>query len=170
MTIVDQKIEGLQKELRLGSNPYSEQVRRLEGDKAFEESQKIQQIVVTAPMNGLIGNIVCKEEEHIPAYRALMTFYEPHSGIIKGYVHEDLTYRVQIGDRFSVSSLKVLDQSYVGTVTGLGSRIVEIPTRLRKVPELKTYGREVLVEIPKDNAFLQSEKVSLSIINGHEYQ
>jgi hypothetical protein len=40
-----------------------------------------------------------------------------------------------------------------GRVSGLGQCVVEIPERLRKIPELKTYGREVLIEIPHDNSF-----------------
>jgi hypothetical protein len=46
----------------------------------------------------------------------------------------------------------------------LGSRIVEIPERLRKNPDLKTYGREVLIAIPPSNLFLQKEKVILNLL------
>ncbi len=155
------KIDGIQKELRVGNTPYRERVRRLNAEKVFDDSQKVQRITVTAPADGLIGNISCKAEEHIPSYRTLLSFYEPHSGIIKGYVHENLTLKVQIGDLFEIASLKDASIKYEGKVIGLGSRIVEIPTRLRKMPDLKTYGREVLVEITKDNSFLQKEKVSL---------
>lgn len=160
----DLKIEGVKKELALGRSPYREQIKRLTAEKAFDESQKIQEIIVTAPTDGLIGNIMCKEEEHIPSYTTLLSFYEPHSGIIKGYVHEDLTLEVGIGDLFEITSLKDETINYQGTVIGLGSRIVEIPTRLRKIQEIKSYGREVLIEISKDNSFLQKEKVSIIFI------
>ena len=155
------KIDGLQKELRIGNTPYRERIRRLNAEKAFDDTQKVQHITVTAPADGLIGNIACKAEEHIPSYTTLLSFYEPHSGIIKGYVHEKLTLKVQLGDVFEIASLKDASIKYEGKVIGLGSRIVEIPTRLRKMPDLKTYGREVLVEITKNNTFLQKEKVSL---------
>jgi hypothetical protein len=49
----------------------------------------------------------------------------------------------------------------MGVISGLGHRIIEIPERLRKIPELRTYGREVLIEIPNNNHFLQKEKVLL---------
>lgn len=164
----DLQLDGLRKELALGDSPYKEQIKRLAAEQIFDAAQKLQPLVVTAPANGLIGNISCKEEEHIPAYTTLLSFYEPHSGLIKGYVHEDLTMQVQIGDRFKVSSLKDVKITYEGRVIGLGSRIVEIPTRLRKMIDLKTYGREVLVEIPKANRFLQKEKVSLSFISSNK--
>lgn len=156
------KIESLREELQLGKNPYREQINRLIAESEFEESQKVQPIIVTAPTDGLVGDISCKEAEHISSYKTLLTFYEPHSGIIKGYVHEDLIMEVEIGQKFCVSSLKDESVKYQGTVIGLGSRIVEIPARLRKIEALKAYGREVLIEISKDNTFLQKEKVSIT--------
>ena len=51
-----------------------------------------------------------------------------------------------------------------GVVKTLGSRIVEIPPRLRKIKELKTFGREIIIEIPSDNPFLQKEKVILNLV------
>lgn len=158
------KVEGLRKERSLGKNPYREQINRYIAEKEFEESQAVQSIVVTAPTDGLVGSISCKEAEHIASYSTLLSFYEPHSGIIKGYVHEDLTLEVELGQKFTISSLKDENISYPGTVIGLGSRIVEIPSRLRKVEAFKAYGREVLIEISKENSFLQKEKVSIKFI------
>lgn len=160
------KIKGLTDELSLGRNPYSEQIRRYAAERQFDESQQNIPIQVIAPSDGLIGNISCKEEEHIEAYSTLLTFYEPHSGIIEGYVHEDLTLQVEIGQQYTISSLKDETISFPGKVIGLGSRIVEIPSRLRKIEAIKAYGREVLIEISTDNSFLQSEKVSITQFSG----
>jgi multidrug resistance efflux pump len=163
-SLYEAKIKGLKAELALGQNPYREQIRRYMAERDFDESQKVQPILVAAPADGLVGNISCREAEHIPSYSTLMTFYEPHSGIIHGYVHEDLTLEVEIGQKFTISSLKDKNIHYTGKVIGLGSRIVEIPSRLRKLEEVKAYGREVLIEISKENSFLQNEKVSIKFI------
>jgi multidrug resistance efflux pump len=157
----NQTILGIKKELAKGIYPYESRISLLNAEKNFDEAQKQQKIVVLAPNDGLIGTISCKEEEHIPSFKTLLTFYEPHSYIVKGYVHEDLILEVNLGDNFRVASLKDEELSYDGKVIGLGSRIVEIPSRLRKIPDFKTYGREVLVEITSDNQFLQKEKVGL---------
>lgn len=166
--LYDSRIKGLKEELSLGHSPYHEQINRYNAEREFDESQKVQPIVVTAPTDGLVGNISCKEAEHISSYSTLMTFYEPHSGIIKGFVHEDLTLEVEIGQEFTISSLKDESINYPGTVIGLGSRIVEIPSRLRKVETVKAYGREVLIEISKENSFLQKEKVSIKYFNNND--
>ncbi len=162
------KMKGLAEELLLGKNPYTEQINRYAAEREFDESQQNIPIQVIAPSDGLIGNISCKEEEHIQAYSTLLTFYEPHSGIIEGYVHEDLTLQVEIGQEYTISSLKDEAISFRGNVIGLGSRIVEIPARLRKIEAIKAYGREVLIEISKDNSFLQSEKVSITLYSAEK--
>ncbi len=160
--LYDSRITGLKEEVSLGRSPYHEQIKRYLAEKDFDESQKVQPIVVRAPTKGLVGTVSCKEEEHIPSYSTLLTFYEPHSGLIKGYVHEDLTLEVKLGQAFTISSLKDEQVQYPGTVIGLGSRIVEIPSRLRKIETVKAYGREVLIEVCKDNSFLQKEKVGIT--------
>ena len=163
-----QRLSGIQKEIEKGFHPYESEISLLQAEKEFEEAHIIQQITVLAPHDGLIGTISCREGEHIPSFKTLLTFYEPHSGIVHGFVHEDLFLKVHIDDRFEVYSLKDETVSYDGKVVGLGSRIVEIPSRLRKVPDHKTYGREVLVEITMDNMFLQKEKVGLRFVGSGE--
>ena len=59
-------------------------------------------------------------------------------------------------------TIKDATQNYTGKVVGLGSRIVEIPARMRKVPEFKTYGREVIIRLPAKSNFLQNEKLVLT--------
>lgn len=157
----DLRETNLIKETRLGNSPYREQIRRLEAEMTFEEDQKVQPFTVTAPMDGLVGNIDVKEEEHVQSYETLLTFYEPHSSLVRGYVHEDQTARVSLGDELEVYSLRSGGPRYIGKVTGLGSRIVETPSRLRKLPDFRTYGREVTIEISPDNVFLQKEKVGV---------
>jgi multidrug resistance efflux pump len=156
-----QSKENLRQELSLGKNPYAEQIRRLEAEMAFEDDQKVLPFVVKAPENGIVGNIEVREEEHVQSFSTLLSFYEPHSSLVRGYVHEDLTAKVALGDELEVYSLKTGGQTYAGKVIGLGSRIVETPTRLRKLPDFKTYGREVIVEISPENLFLQKEKVGI---------
>ena len=164
-TLYDLRIKAKETERESIAKPYNSQISRIRAEESFDENQKIISIAVLAPGNGLIGNISCKEDEHIPSYKTLLTFYEPHSRYVRGYVHEDLTLEVKEGHAFKVSSLKNPEINYDGKVVGMGSRIIEIPARLRTIPAVKSYGREVIVAISRDNSFLQKEKVSLTYIS-----
>ena len=159
------QVKAIHKELRVGKNPYSIAINRLKAEQRFSEASKKQFSQIMAPTDGVIGNIHCKEAEHIPSYKTLVTFYEPNPTLVKGFVQEDLLLYVTVKDSFIIRSTKDPLTFCVGEVIGLGSRIVEIPERLRKIPDMKTYGREVLVAIPAKNPFLQKEKVILEFVN-----
>ena len=91
----------------------------------------------------------------------MISFYEQTPKMVVAYVHESLILQIKVGDSLQVMSSLHPDEQCRGRVSGLGHRVVEIPERLRKLPEVKTYGREVLIEIPPENNFLQKEKVLL---------
>jgi multidrug resistance efflux pump len=160
-----QKKTALENEKKSGLQPFQSEIAELEAKQLFEESHKEVSILVKAPLSGLIGNINCREGEHIPAFKTLMTFYEPHSSLVKGYIHEESIMEIGDSARFEVSSLLQEDMKYTGKLVGMGSRIVEIPTRLRKFEQIKSYGREITIEIPIDNNFIQKEKVGVKLIN-----
>lgn len=160
-----QQLANVQNELKIGRSPYREEIRRLEAQQAFSEENKSVEIPLLAPADGIVGNIYCKEAEHIPSFKTLVSFYEPNPSLVEGYLHEDLILHVNIQDSFLIRSTKDATTQCYGVVTGLGSRIVEIPARLQKIADMKTYGREILVSIPKDNSFLQKEKVILEFVN-----
>jgi multidrug resistance efflux pump len=160
-SLYQQERANLLEELRLGEAPYRSEIERLEARKAFDEAQRVIDIEIKAPFDGLVGNISCKKGEHIRSYNTLMTFYAPNPTLAKGFVYEDQLTNVAMGDPFLIRSAVNPTQTCEGVVTGLGSRVVEIPTRLRKVPEMKIYGREVVVSIPAENPFIQREKVMM---------
>ena len=161
----DQQIAAIEKSIVVGKSPYRIALDRLDAEQNFEEATKKRFIQITAPEDGVIGNIHCKEAEHIPSYKTLVTFYEPNPTMVKGFLQEDLLLHVALKDSFIVRSTKDAELFCYGEVSGLGSRIIEIPERLRKIKDLKTYGREVLVSIPANNQFLQKEKVILEFVH-----
>lgn len=144
-----------------GTKDDDESIKRLQAEYQHYQDNREIPVEIKAPIDGLIGNVHCKEGEHITDFRTLISFYEPNPTLVKAYVHEDYLVSVEVGDKFTISSIKDVNQSYEGTVIGLGSRIVEIPARMRKVPEYKTYGREVMIRLPSDSRFLQNEKLTL---------
>ena len=174
------KINGLKKELRLATRPLDAEIRKLRHElHAPANPMKIQieqlkeelgyihqeedKLTILAPDDGVVGSIFCKVGEQFSAFTTLLTFYEENPTQVKSYVLESLILKVKMGDEVTVHSGVQASSKCKGKVVGMGSRIVEIPERLRKIPTFKTYGREILVEIPADNNFLQKEKVVLRL-------
>lgn len=150
----------LEEELRIGITPF-----RIQREKQVSERDWLlvrkDNLIITAPYDGLVGNIHGRIGEHKSSFSTLVTFYEQHPTLVKGYVHESLLVQVRLHDSLDVVSMVRPELFCRGQVVALGTRVVEIPERLRKMPEIKTYGREILVAIPSENDFLQKEKVQL---------
>lgn len=164
-TNFEQTKANIEKQLQLGKNPYRLERERLQAEQNFAKANIKVEIPLLAPHDGVVGNLYCKEGEHMESFETLVSFYEPNPSLVEGYVQEDLILHVAINDSFKIRSTKDATLNVYGKVTGLGSRIVEIPERLRKIPDMKTYGREILVSIPADNNFLQKEKVILEFVH-----
>ncbi len=174
------KIEALRKELELSVKPLDIEIKRLEEsltnsghpirnqkNKLLDEVKFLEeardQLLLKAPAKGVVGSINSKEGENVDAFSTILSFYNQNPTLVKAYVLESLILQVSLNDTLTVSSTLHPEHFCQGTVIGLGSRIVEIPERLRKIPDYKTYGREILVAIPEDNHFLQKEKVVLNL-------
>lgn len=160
---LDIEIAHFENELK-AANPMQSEINRLKNQQAFF-NQEQKKLLINAPADGLVGFIPCKEGENISAFTTLISFYEQSPNLVIGYVHESLVVQVQVGDSLDVVSSLHPTEMCRGKISGLGYRIVEIPERLRKIPEVRTYGREVLIQIPKTNAFLQKEAVVLRLLN-----
>jgi|TARA_R110000787_G_scaffold13189_3_gene41709 multidrug resistance efflux pump len=161
--IINTQINNLKSERFADNNPLLSEIKALEVQLTHYKDRKKEE-VITAPSDGLIGNVHCKEGEKISSFGALISFYEESPTLVVGYIHEELILKININDSIAIFSSSRPDIQNKGIVKTLGSRIVEIPPRLRKIKELKTFGREIIIEIPPDNPFLQKEKVILNLV------
>lgn len=162
--IINTEINNLKSERFASNNPILSRIKILEEELEYFKLKKEQQ-TITAPSNGLVGNVHCKEGENISSFGTLITFYEESPTLVIGYIHEELILKININDDIEIYSSSRPEIQTNGIVKTLGSRIVEIPPRLRKIKELKTFGREIIIEIPPNNPFLQKEKVVLNLNN-----
>lgn len=166
--IIDLEISQIEKELNSIQAPSMVEIGKLKKEINYYETEQ-EQLAIHAPSDGLIGNIHCKEGENISAFSTLISFYERNPTMVKGFVHENLIPQVKVGDILTVASSLHPQNKVEGKIMGLGTRIVEIPERLRKMPDIKTYGREVLISIPNENPFLQREKVMLNTLDAADH-
>ncbi len=161
---LDAEMARVENELRLTASPARAQIERMRNDLAFTETEQ-GRLQLRAPNDGLVGAVHCREGENVSAFNSMISFYEQNPTRVVAYVHESLILQVNIGDTLQVVSSVHTGEKCLGRVSGLGHRVVEIPERLRKIPEIKAYGREVLVDIPAQNRFLQKEKVLLQQVS-----
>jgi multidrug resistance efflux pump len=144
-------------------NPLEVQARRIEEEMKRLNGQKDGQ-VFTAQIDGIVGSVNFKAGEKVSPYSPILTLHSKSPSLVRGYVHEDVYSDITVGDRVLVRSLADSRSRHEGVVTGVGSRIVEYPVRLRKRPDIQIWGREVIIHVPDDNHFLMNEKVYIQVI------
>ncbi len=173
------QIEGMKRDLKLLLNAKDveiSQLRRLlntsggtfelKGEQLAKElavlEEKNRSLEISAQIDGIIGSVNFKAGEKVSPFQPIMTLHTKTPSLVKGYVHENRHSSIVIGEKTKVSSLADKTRSVEGTVVGVGARIVEMPVRLRRHPELSLWGREVVIRLPDENPFILGEKVLIS--------
>lgn len=122
-------------------------------------------LTVVAPYDGIVGSLHFREGMYAKAFTNLISFGQTSPVLITAYLQEKYIVNVNPGDSVSVSSLYHQDKIINGVVSSIGQRIVEIPEKFRKIPEVKIYGLEVFIAIPANNTFYQKEIMRIKPFN-----
>ncbi len=159
------EINNLKSQLGGVSRPIDAQIAELQKTKT-ETQRQAQALKVGALFDGRVSSINFRLGELVPAYQPILTVQGLAPRDVKAYVHENVLNDVKIGQTVWVRP--VVSQhagvALEATVEGLGNRIVEYPTRLRRNQAVTAYGREVVVKLKADsNPLLFGEKVEVAL-------
>jgi multidrug resistance efflux pump len=152
----------LQDELLYAGNPLAERVKGLQSELQMLNETK-NKLFKIAQIDGVIGTVNFKEGETVSPFAAIATLHAASPSYVEGYIHENVYSLVSIGKEVTVTSFSDRRNAVRGKVIGVGSRIVEYPVRLRRLPDLQMWGREVTIRIPEHNRFLLGEKVRIEL-------
>ena len=158
------------KMLESGETPEGAQEEKLKAELESLERQN-SDMAVYAPFEGIIGSVFIKNGngekvffkggEKIAAYSPILSIVNKEPSFVKGYIPESQFSVIKTGDKVTVSNSHSLQQ-VTGVVTGLGGRIIQLPVRLLRNPNIALWGREIVIKIPEDNGFILGEKVSIT--------
>jgi len=138
--------------------------KALYSDKKNYLQSEISKFQIIAPFDGVIGSINIREGEYVKAFTSLISFYEATPPMVLAYVQEKYDIKINTGDTVWISSAYNSGKKTKGIISAKGNRIVEIPEKFRKIPDVRIYGIEVFINIPADNRFLQKEVLRISDI------
>ena len=77
-------------------------------------------------------------------------------------MNEGYKYEAEVGQEVVVESTN-RQYKIEGKVFEIGSRIIEYPNRLKTSRVVTMYGQELFIRIPKENNFLNGERVFVTI-------
>lgn len=118
-------------------------------------------LTIRALSSGVVDSINFRVGEKVSPFAPILTISGHRPTLVRGYIHEKLPIHLALGDSVEVSTVGMRTAKFQGVVVGLGSRIMEFPLRLWKIPNYPLWGREVIVKIPADNPLLLGEMVNV---------
>ena len=99
----------------------------------------------------------------MPAFRELFRISPRNPDRVIGFLHESAEVPFQLGDTVTLASMGRIGVSSLAALHGVSPKLVELPFRLRKFTELRTWGREVYIQLPADNPFFIGEKILITV-------
>lgn len=160
----ESQILSLEKALAQAPDPSKEKQSNIHSEASRLEEQE-KELVLIADTEGMIGQLDVQNGDPVPAYQSLIKIYSVHPNLVTSYIGEGYLGKVTLMDSVLIQSISESGYQLKGRILNLGSRIAALPDRLKKIPELKAWGREVQIEIPGDNRLIQGEKVKVIFLS-----
>lgn len=141
------------------------EAKKLEGQLAMMQSER-QRLVLISPIDGYIEDLYFNVNALIPAHKDLVKINPETPNKIIGFIHETNEVPLAIGQKVELASYNRPEIVSEGVIVGVNPKMTELPLRLRKFIELRSWGREVYISIPETNGFFISEKVNITLPDG----
>jgi hypothetical protein len=135
-------------------------IEQSEQEIGFIENEK-KELFMLATMDGFIENIYVGTNEVAPQYKPLFKINPKKPNRVKGFIYENSNWGFSLGDSVVLTSSARLGLTTNGIIIGCSPQLVELPIRLRKFSELKTWGREIYIQLPATNEYYIGEKIMI---------
>ena len=181
--VIKERIEGLQKQMEDLKHQAEEELLVLSAkisatdQIAAEKANKLkgqltmiaterERLVLISPINGYVEDVYFSVNAMIPAHKDLVKINPDAPNKIIGFIHETNEVPLSIGSNVEMTSFNRPGIVSTGLIVGVNPKMTELPLRLRKFIDLRSWGREVYISIPDTNSFFISEKVNITLPDG----
>ena len=120
-------------------------------------------LILLSPIDGFIEDYQIHHFDYINSNTELLKITPQKPNYIRGFIPESVDASFVLNDAVQLSSATRPEIKITGQIIYCNPRIVELPTRLRKNPEIKAWGREVYIRLPESNGFFIGEKMIITI-------
>ncbi len=178
--VVKERIDGLQKQMEDLKHQADEELlvlsakinatdeiaavmtNRLKGQLSMIHTER-ERLVLISPIDGYVESVYFSVNVMIPAHKDLVKINPDTPNKIIGFIHETNEVPLTIGSNVELASFNRPEIVTSGIIVGVNPKMTELPLRLRKFIDLRSWGREVYISIPDTNSFYISEKVNITL-------
>lgn len=174
-----EKIAALRSQIQQAEEEYQQKTRELQAERSANQSvfdarsartqvelefvkTERGRLVLLSPVEGFVESIPVGNSEVVPQHKELVKINPLTPTRIRGFIYEHADIAYQLGDTVKLNAYNRQGVQAQGVIIGSNPQVVELPVRLRKLPEVRTWGREIFIKIPSDNRFYLNEKIAIS--------
>lgn len=159
---LQEELRHIDYQIKTRESVYQAELKRLRKDFDFLDTERAQ-LVLISPVNGYVESIGPDPKEIVKEYEELLKINPRQPNKVIGFVHESVEMPLLPGDTVLLSSASRTNVVCSALLSSISSRMVELPFRLRKFTEMKTWGRELYIQLPADNPFYIGEKILITV-------
>ncbi|MBL0235748.1 MAG: HlyD family efflux transporter periplasmic adaptor subunit [Saprospiraceae bacterium] len=156
------RIDTLNAEIRSNQRWNSTKSALVQSDRIFLDNQR-KQLTLCSPIDGFVEDYQIHLLDYINANTELLKITPQKPNYIRGFIPETVDASFALSEGVQLSSATRPEIKTNGEIIYCNPRIVELPTRLRKNPEIKAWGREVYIRISESNVFFIGEKIIITV-------
>ncbi len=157
-----EELRRIEAKAKVNTAVYGSQLRQTQGSQSFLDIEK-SKLVLLAPADGYVQQVGAAANELVPSFRELFRISPQKPDKVIGFLHESAEIQFQLGDTVLLTSMSRVAMTSRAVLNGVSPKLVELPFRLRKFTELRTWGREVYIQLPADNPFFIGEKILITV-------
>lgn len=126
------------------------------------ESEK-NRLFLISPIDGYVETVLVARNALVEAFTELMKINPQAPNTVIGFIHEASNAPLAVGQEVELVSFNRPEVKCSGRITSINPKMTELPLRLRKFIEMRSWGREVFIGLPQDNRFYISEKITINL-------
>jgi HlyD family secretion protein len=174
------KIEAIRKEIASVEQQANEQLRvlaaeqqanaaiasvkagQVQNDLRYIQSER-SKLYLIAPFDGYLENLFFAPGALIPAHKDLVKITPVRPNKVIGFIYETADVPFTLGQDVQLASYARPGVTCTGRIIGTNPKLTELPLRLRKFIELRSWGREIYIQLPDTSAYFISEKIIITL-------
>lgn len=154
----------LNEQINANESVYDAKVAQVQEEIGFLDKER-DRLTLLSPIDGFVENVGIVKHEIAPQYKELIRLNPKLPNKVRGFISESAELVYRLGDTVELTSSTRPNIVSKGVLIGSSPQLVELPFRLRKLTEVRAWGREIYIRMPLTNDFFIGEKIIISIEN-----
>ena len=150
----------LESQIKANQVIYDSKIALSQQEKGLIQNDQ-KQFVLIAPTDGFIETVAITPNQVMSARQDLVKINPAKPTRVRGFLSETGDLKCNVGDTIDLHSVARPNLKTQGIYLTGNPSVTEMPLRLRRYTEIKSWGREIFIQLPDTHRFYIGEKIMM---------